>query len=57
MWDRCMGNLDIWPDHSNIGVRWHARGQVVERCWTVQEGIPGTLKLSGWRPHVRKDQE
>ena len=57
MWDRCMGKLDIWPGHSNIGVRWHARGQVFERCWTVQEGIPGTLKLPGWRPHVRKDRE
>jgi len=56
-WDKCMGKLDIWPGHSNIGVRWHARGQVFERCWTVQEGIPGTLKLPGWRPHVRKDRE
>lgn len=57
MWDRCMGKQSIWPGHSNIGVRWHARGQVFERCWTVQEGIPGTLKLPGWRPRVRKNRE
>ena len=56
-WDRCMGKLDIWPGHSNIGLRWHARGQVIERCSNVQEGIPGTLKLPGWRPHVRKDRQ
>lgn len=56
-WDRCMGKLDIWPGHSTIGMRWHARGQVIERCWGVQEGIPGALKLPGWRPHVRKDRQ
>lgn len=56
-WDQCIGKIDIWPGHSNIGLRWHARGQVFERCWTVQEGIPGTLDLPGWRPHVRKDRQ
>jgi hypothetical protein len=56
-WDKCMNKLDIWPGHSNIGVRWHARGQVFERCWMVQEGITGAMNLFGWRPHVRKDRE
>lgn len=56
-WDRCMGKLDIWPGHSNIGLRWHGRGRVMERCWSVQEGRPGTLHLFGWRPHVRKDRQ
>jgi len=56
-WDKCIGKLDVWPGHSTIGMRWHARGRVVERCWTVQEGRPGTLHLFGWRPHVRKDRQ
>lgn len=56
-WDKCMDKLDLWPGHSNIGLRWHGRGQVFERCWTVQEGIPGTIDLFGWRPHVRKDKQ
>lgn len=56
-WDRCMVKLDIWPGHSTIGLRWHTRGQVIERCWTVQEGIPGTVNLFGWRPRVRKTRE
>ncbi len=57
MWDRCMGKLSIWPGHSNIGLRWHARGQVFERCWNVQEGIPGTINVFGWHPRVRKNRE
>lgn len=56
-WDKCIDKLDLWPGHSTIGMRWHARGQVIERCWSVQEGIPGTLHLFGWRPNVRKTRE
>ncbi len=56
-WDKCIGKLDIWPGHSTIGLRWHARGRVLERCWGVQEGIPGTINLFGWRPRVRKARE
>lgn len=57
MWDRCMNKLDIWPGHSTIGMRWKLGDGMRERCWTVQEGIPGTINFPGWRPHVRKDRE
>ncbi len=56
-WDKCINKIDLWPGHSTIGMRWHARGRVTERCWTVQEGIPGTVNLWGWRPRVRKTRE
>lgn len=56
-WDRCMNKLSIWPGHSTIGMRWHAEGRVMERCWIVQEGIPGTINLFGWHPRVRKSRE
>lgn len=56
-WDKCIGKLDVWPGHSNIGLLWHAYGQVHERCWTVQEGIPGSVNLIGWRPKVRRDRQ
>lgn len=56
-WDRCIGKQAIWPGHSTIGMRWHARGRVYERCWSVQEGRPGTIHLFGWRPKVRKNRE
>ncbi len=56
-WDKCMGKIDIWPGHSNIGLRWHARGRIIERCWNIQEGILGTINLFGWRPRVRKSRE
>lgn len=56
-WDRCMKKAAIWPGHSTIGMRWHARGQVFERCWSVQEGIPGTINFFGFRPRVRKTRE
>jgi len=56
-WDKCIGKQAIWPGHSTIGMRWHARGRVYERCWSVQEGRPGTIHLFGWRPKVRKNRE
>lgn len=56
-WDKCIGKLDIWPGHSNIGLRWRVGDEVRERCWTVQEGIMGTINILGWRPHVRKDRQ
>jgi hypothetical protein len=56
-WDRCIGKIDIWPGHSNIGMRWRQGDEMRERCWKIREGIPGTINFPGWRPHVRKDRE
>jgi len=56
-WDRCMNKAAIWPGQSTVGIRWHARGRVMERCWSVQEGIPGTINIFGWHPHARKSRE
>ena len=56
-WDGCVNKISIWPGHSTIGMRWQSGDRIMERCWAVQEGIPGTIKLFGWRPHVRKDRE
>jgi len=30
---------------------------MVERCYHVQEGRPGTIDLFGWRPRVQKSRE
>lgn len=56
-WDRCVKKAAIWPGHSTIGVRWRKDGRIIERCWTVQEGIQGQFNLFGWHPHVWKDRE
>lgn len=56
-WDKCIGKIDIWPGHSRIGLRFLLNGAEHERCYSVQEGIPGVIRLFGWRPHVRKDRE
>ncbi len=56
-WDRCINKLLLWPGHSTIGVRVRLGGLVRERCYTLQEGRPGTIKLPGWRPKVRKSRE
>ena len=56
-WDKFIGKFDIWPGHSNIGLRWTKGGQVFERCWNVQEGIPGTINFFGWHPPIRKNRE
>lgn len=56
-WDRCIGKLDLWPGHSTIGLRVLIDGMEHERCYRVQEGIPGTINLFGWRPKVRATRE
>jgi len=55
--DKCIGKIAIWPGHSRIGVRFEMNGAMHERCYSVQEGRPGQIRLFGWRPHVRKDRE
>ena len=47
----------LWPGHSTIGVRVQLGDVVRERCYTLQEGRPGTIELPGWRPKVRKSRE
>ena len=56
-WDKCLNKIAIWPGHSTIGMRWRNGSVARERCWIVQEGIPGTINLFGWRPKVRKNRE
>lgn len=56
-WDKCINKFDLWPGHSRIGIRFIMNGTEHERCYSVQEGIPGVIRLPGWRPHVRKDRE
>ncbi|MBL7937850.1 MAG: hypothetical protein JNL43_00705 [Flavobacteriales bacterium] len=56
-WDRCISKLMLWPGHSTIGVQVRLGGVLHERCYTVQEGRPGTINLPGWRPKVRKSRE
>ena len=56
-WDRCLNKISIWPGHSTIGMRWRVGAVARERCWIVQEGIPGTINLFGWHPKVRKNRE
>lgn len=56
-WDRCAVKAAIWPGRSTIGMRWRNGDGIIERCWTIQQGIPGSIRLLGWRPRIRKDRE
>lgn len=56
-WDRCIGKFDLWPGHSTIGVHVRLGEAVHERCYTLQEGRPGTINLPGWRPKVRRSRQ
>jgi hypothetical protein len=56
-WDGCMAKQMSWPGHSRIGVRFIMNGIEHERCYRVQEGIAGVIRLPGWRPHVRRARE
>lgn len=59
-WDRCIAKEAIWPGTWTLGVVFRTRegkeGDMLERCYTIQGGVPGTLNIFGWRPHVRKDR-
>lgn len=56
-WDGCVNKIAIWPGYSTIGLRVLINGVEHERCYRVQEGIPGAIHLFGWRPHLRKNRE
>ncbi|MBK8498950.1 MAG: hypothetical protein IPL52_09065 [Flavobacteriales bacterium] len=56
-WDKCVNKILLWPGHSTIGMRWRAGDVLRERCWTVQEGRPGTIKIFGWHARLRKSRE
>jgi hypothetical protein len=60
-WDRCVIRPAIWPGTWTLGVVFRTRDgkvqDILERCYTIQGGRPGTINLFGWRPHVRKDRD
>ena len=56
-WDKCVMKTLGWPGVSTIGLHVYTEHLVAERCYSVQEGRPGTIDLFGWRPHVRKSRE
>ena len=56
-WDRCVAKAAIWPGHSVVGITCQMGGRTVERCWRVQEGRLGTIRIGSWRPRIRKPQE
>lgn len=56
-WDRCVAKAAIWPGHSVVGIMCQMGGRTVERCWRVQEGRLGTIRLGRWRPRIRKPRE
>ncbi|MCB9184996.1 MAG: hypothetical protein H6591_13895 [Flavobacteriales bacterium] len=48
-WDRCAKKAAIWPGRSTMGMRWRSGDRIIERCWTIHEGIPGSIRILGWR--------
>ncbi|MBK6629171.1 MAG: hypothetical protein IPJ87_03405 [Flavobacteriales bacterium] len=56
-WDKYLAKAAIWPGHSTIGMRWQKDDRIHERCWSVQEGVPRTINIFGWRPRVREDRQ
>lgn len=60
-WDRCVVKAQTWPGTWTLGVVFRTRDghveDIIERCYTIQGGVPGTINLSGWRPRVRKDRQ
>lgn len=57
-WDRCVAKPAIWPGTWTLGVVFRTRDgkvqDILERCYTIQGGRPGTINLFGWRPRVRR---
>ncbi|HRH37594.1 MAG TPA: hypothetical protein PK760_04585 [Flavobacteriales bacterium] len=59
-WDRCVIQVGTWPGTWTLGVVFRTRegkvDDILERCYTIQGGRPGTINLFGWHPRVRKDR-
>ena len=59
-WDRCVIQAGTWPGTWTLGVVFRTRegkvDDILERCYTIQGGRPGTINLFGWHPRVRKDR-
>lgn len=56
-WDRCATKIAIWPGHSTIGLRWRTASGNHERCYLVQEGRHGAVRLLGMRFQLRRNRE
>lgn len=53
-WDKCQIKILIYPGWSTIGAKFKTRAGVVEKCFVIQEGTTGSIRLFGWRPHLFK---
>lgn len=53
-WDKCQNKIMIYPGWSIIGVKFKTNGGVTEKCFSIQEGTTGTIKIFGWKPHLFK---
>jgi hypothetical protein len=60
-WDRCVIKPAVWPGTWTLGVVFRTRDgkeqDILERCYTIQGGRPGTIHLFCWRPPVRRDRD
>ncbi len=59
-WDRCVMKPGTWPGTWTFGVVFRTQegkvDDILERCYTIQGGRPGTINLFGWHPRLRKSR-
>jgi hypothetical protein len=50
--DKCQNKILIYPGHSTIGAKFRTKNGTVEKCFLIQEGTTGNIKIFKWRFHL-----
>ena len=48
-WDKCQNKISIYPGSAIIGVLFKTKNSFQEKCFLIQIGTTGTLKIYNWR--------
>jgi hypothetical protein len=55
-WDMCQDKISIYPGFSTIGVRMKTKSGITEKCYTIQEGTTGYVRIFSWRLNLFKSR-
>ena len=52
--DKCQIKISIYPGWSIIGVRFMTNTGIEEKCFSIQKGTTGAIKIFTWKPTISR---
>ena len=52
--DKCQNKILIYPGHSSVGAKFKTKNGIFEKCFLIQQGTTGDVKIFKWRFHLFK---